>query len=93
MCTHSNCLTGAILVNTLHSTYHYYIEDRKISPNYIHLPRDPVLWLNPQWLELPISRTNLHGPKDVRVIEVRLYIYIVQSAVHLHYKNTPIQIY
>ena len=31
--------------------------------------------INPQWLELPISRTKFHGPKDVRVIEVRLYIY------------------
>ena len=28
---------------------------------------------NPQWLELPMSRTNFHGPKDVRAIEVRLY--------------------
>ena len=26
-----------------------------------------------QWLELTISRTNFHGPKDVRAIEVRLY--------------------
>ena len=26
------------------------------------------------WLELPISRTNFHGPKDVRAIEVWLYI-------------------
>ena len=24
--------------------------------------------INHQWLELPISRTNLHGPKDVRAI-------------------------
>ena len=33
--------------------------------------------INPQWLELSISRTNFHGPKDVRaieVIEVRLYL-------------------
>ena len=29
--------------------------------------------INPQWLELPMSRTNFHGPKDVRAIEVRLY--------------------
>ena len=29
--------------------------------------------VNPQWLELPMSRTNFHGPKDVRAIEVRLY--------------------
>ena len=27
----------------------------------------------PQWLELPMSRTNLHGPKNVRVIEILLY--------------------
>ena len=31
--------------------------------------------INPQWLELPMSRTNSHGPKDVRAIEVRLYYY------------------
>ena len=29
--------------------------------------------INPQWLELPRSRTNFHGSKDVRAIEVRLY--------------------
>ena len=29
--------------------------------------------INHQWLELPMSRTNSHGPKDVRAIEVRLY--------------------
>ena len=30
--------------------------------------------INPQWLELPMSRTNFHGPKDVRAFEVRRYI-------------------
>ena len=25
---------------------------------------------NPQWLELPVSETNFHGPKDVWVIKV-----------------------
>ena len=29
--------------------------------------------INPQWLELPISRTNFHGPKEAPVIKVRLY--------------------
>ena len=29
--------------------------------------------INPRWLELPLSRTNFHGPKGVRAIEVRLY--------------------
>ena len=30
--------------------------------------------INPQWLELPMSRTIFYGPKDVRAIEVRLYV-------------------
>ena len=30
--------------------------------------------INPQWLELPMFRTNFHGPEDVRAIEVRLYL-------------------
>ena len=29
--------------------------------------------INPQWLELPMSRTIFYSPKDVRAIEVRLY--------------------
>ena len=29
--------------------------------------------ISPQWLGLLMSRTNFHGPKDVRAIEVRLY--------------------
>ena len=29
--------------------------------------------IKPQWLELPMSRTSFHGPKDVRAIEVRPY--------------------
>ena len=32
----------------------------------------------PQWIELPISRTKFNGPKNVRTIEVRMYILIVR---------------
>ena len=35
--------------------------------------------INPQWLELPMSQTNFHGPKDVWAIEVRLYIRTVSA--------------
>ena len=28
--------------------------------------------VNPQWLELPLSRINFHGPKEVRATEVLL---------------------
>ena len=30
--------------------------------------------INPQWLELPRSRTSFYGHKGVRAIEVRLYV-------------------
>ena len=30
--------------------------------------------MNPQWLKPPMSRTIFYGPKDVRAIEVRLYL-------------------
>ena len=33
----------------------------------------PGTMINPQWRELPMSRTIFYGPKDVRAIEVRLY--------------------
>ena len=39
--------------------------------------------INPQWLELPMSRTNFHGPKDVRAIEVRLYFYSLLDAIDM----------
>ena len=29
-----------------------------------------IAMINPQWLELPMSRTDFHGPKDVSAIEV-----------------------
>ena len=31
---------------------------------------------NPELFELNMSRTNFHSPKDVRAIEVRLYILL-----------------
>ena len=43
--------------------------------------------INPQWLELPMPRTNFHGPKDIRAIEVRLYLLLF-SAMQM-YKYLP----
>ena len=34
----------------------------------------PGAMINLHWLELPMAQTIFHGPKGVRVIEVRLYI-------------------
>ena len=32
--------------------------------------------ISPQWFELTMFRTNFNGPKDVRAIEVRLYLLL-----------------
>ena len=37
-------------------------------------PHRPGALINPQWLELPMSRIHFHSPKDVRAFEVRLYV-------------------
>ena len=50
-------------------------KSKKINLNYRHLlPEWFGTIINPQWLEPPMSRTNFHGPKDVRAIEIRLYL-------------------
>ena len=38
----------------------------------------PCAIINPQWLELPMSRTNFHGPKDVRELKfdcITVFLY------------------
>ena len=58
----------------MHSTCHYYTEDQKDLPKIYPFTSWPGIMINPQWLKLLMSRTDLHGPKDVQVIEVQLYI-------------------
>ena len=45
----------------------------RIWERYPFIASRPGAMINPRWLELPLSRTNFHGPKGVRAIEVRLY--------------------
>ena len=53
------------------------------SKRFLLCPR-PFANSNPHWLEQPLSRTNFHGPKDVRAIEVRLYILMkFKDKIHL----------
>ena len=61
-------------MSTLNIPYSYFIQDRKYIPKLYPFVSSPGAMINPQWLELPISKTNFHGPKDVRAIEVRLYL-------------------
>ena len=58
-------------MNTL--TYNYCVENRKDFPKLSLFASWTGAMINPQWLELAMSQTNFHGPKDVRAIEVRLY--------------------
>ena len=41
----------------------------------------PSTMINSQWLELLMSRTSFHGPKDVPAIKIELYIlsFILQQ--------------
>ena len=54
-------------------TYHTCLEDQK---DFLKL--SPFA-SNSQWLELPMSRINFHGPKDVRAIEVLLHLFFVSN--------------
>ena len=40
------------------------------SKKYSYYATWPGAIINPHWLELPLSRTNFHGSKGVRAIEV-----------------------
>ena len=64
-------LIEAILISTL---YNHCEENRKEFPKLSLFASRTGAMINPQWLELPMSRTNFHGPKDVRAIEVWLYL-------------------
>ena len=60
----------------VHSTYNYCVENRKDFPKLSPFAFCPGAMINPQWLEQPIFRANFHGPKAVRAIEVRLYVFM-----------------
>ena len=57
------------------SKFHYFIEDQKditkLSP---YASRHGSV-INPRWLVLPMSTKKKKNPKNVRAIEVRLYIH------------------
>ena len=68
------CVYSLELPLRVHSTYNHCVENQKDSPKLSLLASWTGAMINPQWLELPMSKTNFHGPKDVRAIEVRLYL-------------------
>ena len=47
---------------------------KRKSKRYPYYSSWPGAMINIHQLELPLSRTNIHGSKGVRVIEVLLYI-------------------
>ena len=60
----------------LHSTYHYFIEDRKYISKLSSFTSWPDDMINPHWLELAMNSINFYGPKDVRAIEIGLYVKV-----------------
>ena len=69
-----NCML-CVLIRIASSIYNHCVETRKDFPKLSLFASCIGAMINPQWLELPMSRTNFLGPKDVRAIEVRLYIF------------------
>ena len=55
----------------VHSAYHYCVKDGKDFPK---LSPWLGVMFNHQWLKLPISQTKFHVAKNVRAIEIRLYL-------------------
>ena len=58
-----------------YSQHTIIVNEIKKIPKVSLFASSPGSMINPQWLELPMSRTNFHGPKDVRATEVRLCMY------------------
>ena len=57
-----------------HTTYHYIIEDRKDIQELFPFASWPGAMNKSQGLDQPMSRTKVHGPKNVRAIDVRLHL-------------------
>ena len=53
--------------------YHCFVDQKEMSKlfPFAFWPGERI---NHLWLELPMSRTNFHDPKDVRAVEVWLYL-------------------
>ena len=47
--------------------------------------------INSKWFELPVSRTNILGPKDVRAHKILLYLIITVAAQSLGLKSLNIK--
>ena len=74
----------------VHVTYRYCIEDQNDFPKLSLLAFRLYAIFNPYRLELPMSRINVHGPKDVRAIVVkwssaRVYARGRKQCCKLHY--------
>ena len=53
--------------SNMYTQHTIFIEGQKDILKVSPLPHDLI---NPQWLEQPMSRTNLYGPRDVRAFEI-----------------------
>ena len=74
VCTHQNCLIEAILMSTLNIPFYYRRSKRH--PYITSICLLPGTMIQPQWLELPISRKNFHGPKDVQTICTLIWLQV-----------------
>ena len=74
VCTHYNPLIEGILMDTLNIPLFVFIEDRKGIPKLSPFASWPGAMINHQCSNYRCLEKNIHGPKDVWAIEVRLHI-------------------
>ena len=68
--SHKNHLVEAILMRTLTIPLFYRRLKRRLKS--FSFASKPGAMINPQCLELPMSRTHFHGSKEIRAVEIRL---------------------
>ena len=65
--THLNPTIKAILMRTINIRFCLKIEKEILK--LLSFASGPGVMLNSQWLKLPVSRTNVRGPKGMQAIE------------------------
>ena len=71
VCTHYNHLMEAVLMST-HNIHYCAADRKKKSLNYHRLLADMI---NPQWLGLPICRTNFHSGSTMYLLSFFFFFF------------------
>ena len=66
----------------VHSTYHYLKKDRNNIPKLFPFASRPGALINPQWLELPMSRTSSLVPQMFELLKFDCRLQVEKKKTH-----------